>query len=63
MAVEDAGDSAIIRCAQNRRVDAPLARAHEAVRSQPVLCRTPIAVDRKAVYPSGRRGWKCDRWR
>ena len=32
MAVEDAGDSAIIRCAQNRRVDDPLATAHQAVR-------------------------------
>ncbi len=56
MAVEDAGDSAIIRCAQNRRVDAPLATAHEAVRSQPVLCRTPIAVDRKAGVPQ-RTAW------
>jgi hypothetical protein len=56
MAVEDAGDSAIIRCAQNRRVDAPLATAHEAVRSQPVLCRTPIEVDRKAGVPR-RTAW------
>ena len=59
MAVEDAGDSAIIRCAQNRRVDAPLATAHQAVRSQPALCRTPIAVTARGVSPSGRRGWKC----
>jgi hypothetical protein len=51
MAVEDAGDSAIIRCAQNRRVDAPLATAHEAVRSRPALCRTTVAVDRKAGVP------------
>jgi hypothetical protein len=51
MAVEDAGDSAIIRCAQNRRVDAPLATAHEAVRSRPVLCRTTVPVDRKAGVP------------
>jgi len=56
MAVDDAGDSAIIRCAQNRRVDAPLATAHQAVRSQPVLCRTPIAVDRKAGVPQ-RTAW------
>jgi Transposase DNA-binding/Transposase Tn5 dimerisation domain len=56
MAVEDAGDSAIIRCAQNRRVDAPLATAHEAVRSQPVLCRAPLAVDRKAGVPQ-RTAW------
>jgi hypothetical protein len=56
MAVEDAGDSAIIRCAQDRRVDAPLATAHEAVRSQPVLSRTPIEVDRKAGVPQ-RTAW------
>jgi hypothetical protein len=56
MAVEDAGDSAIIRCAQNRRVDAPLATAHEAVRSQPVLCRTTVPVDRKAGVPQ-RSAW------
>ena len=56
MAVEDAGDSAIIRCAQNRRVDDPLATAHEAVRSQPVLCRTAVAVDRKAGVPE-RLAW------
>ena len=56
MAVEDAGDSAIIRCAQNRRVDDPLATAHQAVRSQPVLCRTTVAVDRKAGVPQ-RTAW------
>jgi hypothetical protein len=51
MAVEDAGDSAIIRCAQNRRIDGPLAKAHEAVRSQPVLCATTVPVDRKQGVP------------
>jgi hypothetical protein len=56
MAVEDAGDSAIIRCAQNRRVDDPLATAHQAVRSRPVLCRTSVPVDRKAGIP-GRLAW------
>ena len=56
MAVDDAGDSAIIRCAQNRRVDDPLATAHEAVRNQPVLSRTTVAVDRKAGVPQ-RRAW------
>jgi Transposase DNA-binding/Transposase Tn5 dimerisation domain len=56
MAVEDAGDSAIIRCAQNRRVDGPLATAHQAVRSQPVLCRTTVEVDRKAGVPQ-RLAW------
>jgi len=56
MTVEDAGDSAIIRCAQNRRVDAPLATAHQAVRGQPVLCRTTVPVDRKAGVPQ-RSAW------
>jgi len=51
MTVADSGDSAIIRCAQNRRIDDPLAKAHEAVRSQPVLCRTEIVVSRKAGVP------------
>jgi hypothetical protein len=56
MAVEDAGDSAIIRCAQNRRIDDPPATAHQAVRSQPVLCRTTVPVDRKAGVPQ-RLAW------
>jgi Transposase DNA-binding/Transposase Tn5 dimerisation domain len=56
MAVEDAGDSAIIRCAQNRRIDDPLATAHQAVRSQRVLCRTTVPVDRKAGIPQ-RLAW------
>jgi hypothetical protein len=51
MTLVDAGDSAIIRCAQNRLVDDPLAKAHEAVRSQPVLCRREILVPRKAGVP------------
>jgi hypothetical protein len=51
MTVVDSGDSAIIRCAQNRRIDDPLAKAHEAVRSQPVLCRTEIVVSRKGGVP------------
>jgi len=50
MTVVDAGESAIIRCAQNRLVDDP-AKAHRAVRSQPVLCRTEILVPRKAGVP------------
>jgi hypothetical protein len=62
MAVEDAGDSAIIRCAQNRRVDDPLATAHEAVRGQPVLCRTTVPVDRKAGVPAPPRApWPTGR--
>ena len=56
MAVDDAGDSALIRWAQNRRVDDPLATAHAAVRNQPVLSRTTVAVDRKAGVPQ-RRAW------
>jgi Transposase DNA-binding/Transposase Tn5 dimerisation domain len=51
MAVVDAGDSAIIRCAQNRRIDGPLAKGHEAVRSQPVLARTTVAVGRSSGVP------------
>ena len=54
MAVVDAGDSAIIRCAQNRRVDDPLAKAQEAVRSRPVLGRAAIAVPRKGSIPERR---------
>lgn len=54
MAVADAGDSAIIRCAQNRRVDDPLERAHQAVRSRPVLGRAEVAVGCTAGVP-GRR--------
>ena len=54
MTVEDAGDSAIIRCAQNRKIDDSLAKAHEGVRSQPVLCRTAVVVSRKAGVPERR---------
>jgi hypothetical protein len=52
MTIVDTNDSAIIRCAQNRRVDGPLAKAHEAVRSQPVLCREWVEVSRKAGVPT-----------
>jgi hypothetical protein len=51
MAVVDAGDSAIIRCAQDRRVDDPSGKAHEAVRGRPILCRTKIRVPRKTGIP------------
>jgi hypothetical protein len=37
LAIDDAGDSAIIRCAQDRRVEGPLGRAHREVRGQPLL--------------------------
>jgi hypothetical protein len=52
MAVVDAGDSAVIRCAQNRRVDDPLGTAHQAVRSQPVLGITVVPVRRTATMPA-----------
>jgi Transposase DNA-binding/Transposase Tn5 dimerisation domain len=52
MTVVDAGDSAIIRCAQNRRVDDPMGKAHEAVRSQPILCHATVEVSRKAGVPT-----------
>ncbi len=51
MTIVDAGDSAIIRCAQNRRIDDPLNKVHEAVRNQPVLCRKEILVPRKKGIP------------
>ena len=35
--IDDLGDGAIIRCAQDRRVEEPLRTAHAAVRDQPVL--------------------------
>jgi hypothetical protein len=54
MAVLDAGDSAIIRCAQDRRINDPLAKAHEAVRSQPVLSVATVPVERKAGIPQRR---------
>ena len=54
MTVVDAGDSAIIRCAQDRRVDDPLAKAHEAVRRRPVLGRAEIRVPRKGRVPERR---------
>ena len=44
--VEEVGDSAIIRCVQNRRVEEPLRLAHAAVRAQPVLGRVTLTVPR-----------------
>ncbi len=51
MAVEESGDSAIIRSAQNRRIDDSLVKAHEAVRNQPVLGQTSVEVKRKKDIP------------
>jgi hypothetical protein len=48
------GDGAVIRCAQNRRVDEcepEVTRAHQAVRSQPVLGTITIDVPRKHDQP------------
>jgi hypothetical protein len=56
MAVVDAGDGAIIRCAQDRRIADPLAKAHAAVRDRPVLSRRIVPVGRKAGVPQ-RQAW------
>jgi hypothetical protein len=50
--VEEVEDSAIIRCVQNRRVDAPLRLAHAAVRAQPVLGRVTLPVPRSHGKPA-----------
>jgi len=50
--VEEVGDSAIIRCVQNRRVEAPLRLAHAAVRAQPVLGSVTITVPRSHGKPA-----------
>jgi len=50
--VEEVGESAIIRCVQNRRVAAPLRLAHAAVRAQPVLGRVTITVPRSHGKPA-----------
>jgi hypothetical protein len=44
--IDDAGDSAIIRCAQDRLVDGPVRAAHEAVRAEPALGRSWLTVPR-----------------
>src|SRR5467141_748094 len=50
--VEEVGDSAIIRCVQNRRVDEPLRLGHAAVRAQPVLGRVTLTVPRSHGKPA-----------
>jgi hypothetical protein len=50
--VEEVEDSAIIRCVQNRRVEAPLRLAHAAVRAQPVLGSVTITVPRSHGTPA-----------
>lgn len=44
--IDDQGDSAIIRCAQDRRVGPPLRAAHAAVRDRPALDRRQMHVPR-----------------
>ena len=50
--VEEIGDSAIIRCVQNRRVDDPLRFGHAAVRAQPVLGCVTLTVPRSHGKPA-----------
>lgn len=50
--VEEVGDSAIIRCGHNRRVEDPLRLAHAAVRAQPVLGSGTITVPRSHGKPA-----------
>lgn len=50
--ITEIGDSAIIRCVQNRRVEEPLGTAHAAVRSQPLLGSVVIAVPRSHGQPA-----------
>ena len=54
LAVDDAGDNAIIRCAQDRRIDGPLGRARQAVRTQPLLGVHWIEVPRGPGRPARR---------
>jgi hypothetical protein len=52
--IDQLGDSGVIRCNQNRRVELPdetITHAYEALRSQPVLCRKTIEVPRKKGQP------------
>jgi hypothetical protein len=51
MAIAEAGESAVIRSAQNRRVEDPLATAHDAVRNQPIQAHTTVAVKRHGDQP------------
>jgi hypothetical protein len=51
MAIDECGDSAIIRSAQNRRVDDPLSTAHTAVRSQPIQAHATVPVNRQGRQP------------
>jgi hypothetical protein len=50
--VEEVGESAIIRCVHNRRVEEPVRLAHAAVRAQPVLGSVTITVPRSHGTPA-----------
>ena len=51
MAMDDCGDSAIIRSVQNRRVDDPLSTAHTAVRNPPIQAHATVSVNRQGRRP------------
>jgi hypothetical protein len=51
-AISASSDSAVIRCVQNRKVDGPCARAHEAVRATTPLGMQTFAVPRKHNQPA-----------
>ena len=61
MTVEDAGDSAIIRCAQNRRDRRPAGDGARRRCGASRCCAGPRAVNRKAGVPQRLAGWKCGR--
>jgi hypothetical protein len=50
--VEEVGDSAVIRCVQNRRGEDPLRLAHAAVRAQPLLGCVTLTVPRAHGKPA-----------
>ena len=50
--MEEVGESAIIRCVHNRRVDEPWRLGHAAVRAQPVLGRVMLTVPRSPGTPA-----------
>lgn len=54
LAIDDMADGAIIRCAQNRKVEGSLALAHAQVRAQPLLGVVVIDVPRSQGKPARR---------
>ncbi len=49
-------------CAQNRRVDDPLATATRRCEASRCSAGRPSRSTQRRVSPDGRRGWRCDRW-